>query len=62
MTVTNGRKNFVRIVFISLCFCPAVTTQADTLNELIEQQEAALSALEKKPGGAQALCAGEDSP
>ncbi len=51
MTVTNGRKNFVRIVFISLCFCPAATTQADSLSKLIEEQEAALSALEKSLAG-----------
>ena len=49
--MTNGRKNFVRIVFICLCFCPAVTTQADSLSKLIEEQEAALSALEKSLAG-----------
>ncbi len=49
--MTNGRKNFVRIVFVSLCFYPAVTTQAGSLSKLIEEQDAALSALEKRLAG-----------
>ncbi len=45
--MTHRRKNFVRIVFVSLCLCPTVTPQAASLDELIEKQEAALSALER---------------
>ncbi len=49
--MTHRRKNFVRIVFVSLCLCPAVTPHAGSLDELIKKQEAALSTLENSLAG-----------